>query len=280
MSLALKRVGFTYGRGTRFATRALTEVDLSVERGELVLVLGTTGSGKSTLLRIAAGLLQPDSGTVTLDGTAVGGPLAAVRPGVGIVFQTPEMQLFAESVETDVAFGPRNQGLSLPDAHAAARGALSAVRLDPATFGPRSPFSLSGGEARRVAIAGVLAMAPGYLLLDEPTAGLDAEGREAVRRIVSDARRDAGVVVVTHEAEEFLETADRVVLLSKGTVSFAGAVDDLVQNPDVFAVSGLRAPEVLRAQVLASERGLALERFALDPVEAAGLLAEAWRGKR
>ena len=280
MSLALRDVGFTYGRGTSFATRALTGVDLSVERGELVLVLGTTGSGKSTLARVAAGLLQPDQGAVTLDGKTVAGPLAAVRPGVGIVFQMPELQLFAESIEADVAFGPRNQGLSQADAHAAAHTALTSVGLDPKTFGPRSPFSLSGGEARRVAIAGVLAMAPGYLLLDEPTAGLDPAGKEAVRQIVSDARGDAGVVVVTHEAEEFLETADRVVILSEGSVSFEGTVDGLVQNPDVIAASGLRAPEVLQAQIIASERGLILERFALDPVQAASLLAAAWSAKR
>lgn len=280
MTLSLTGVGFTYGVGTTFATRALSDVDVTFSPGEVVLVLGATGSGKSTLLRIAAGLLVPDAGSVTLDGRPVRGPLAVVRPGVGIVFQSPEMQLFAESVAADVAFGPRNQGLSEEDAIVEAHRALEAVGLDPAEFGPRSPFSLSGGEARRAAIAGVLAMAPGYLMLDEPTAGLDPSGREAVRDIVTAARESAGVVVVTHDAEEFLEHADRVVLLSEGRIIFDGRAEVLVQNPDRFTEAGLRAPEVLRAQMLAQDAGVTLPRFALDPTEAASLLAEAWAGPR
>lgn len=280
MNLSLTGVDFTYGAGTAFATRALSDVDITFSPGEVVLVLGATGSGKSTLLRIAAGLLVPDAGSVTLDGRAVRGPLAVVRPGVGIVFQSPEMQLFAESVAADVAFGPRNQGLSEKDAIVEARRALDAVGLDPEEFGPRSPFSLSGGEARRAAIAGVLAMAPGYLMLDEPTAGLDPSGRESVRDIVTAARESAGVVVVTHDAEEFLGHADRVVLLSEGRIIFDGRTEVLVQNPDRFTEAGLRAPEVLRAQMLAQDAGVALPRFALDPTEVASLLAEAWSGPR
>ncbi len=280
MTLSLTGVDFTYGAGTAFATRALSDVDITFSPGEVVLVLGATGSGKSTLLRIAAGLLVPDAGSVTLDGRAVRGPLAVVRPGVGIVFQSPEMQLFAESVAADVAFGPRNQGLSEEDAIVEARRALDAVGLDPEEFGPRSPFSLSGGEARRAAIAGVLAMAPGYLMLDEPTAGLDPSGRESVRDIVTAARESAGVVVVTHDAEEFLGHADRVVLLSEGRIIFDGRTEVLVQNPGRFTEAGLRAPEVLRAQMLAQDAGVALPRFALDPTEVASLLAEAWSGPR
>jgi energy-coupling factor transport system ATP-binding protein len=275
VSLRLTEVGFTYGAGTAYATRALHGVDVEFGRGALVLVLGATGSGKSTLLRISAGLLAPDRGAVTLDGQAVDGPLARVRPGVGIVFQSPETQLFADSIEADVAFGPRNQGLSDDEALAEAHRALRAVELDPDAFGTRSPFTLSGGEARRAAIAGVLAMAPGYLLLDEPTAGLDLAGREAVRRIVSGARTDSGVVVVTHDAEEFLGIADRVVLLAEGVIVFDGPPETLVQEPARFAEAGLRPPEVLRAQTLARERGLPVGRFSLDPDTAADLLAEA-----
>ena len=280
MSLRLTGVGLTYGSGTAYATRALHGVDVEFERGALVLVLGATGSGKSTLLRISAGLLSPDRGTVTLEGEAVGGPLARVRPGVGIVFQSPEVQLFADSIEADVAFGPRNQGLSEEEALAEAHRALRAVELDPDVFGTRSPFTLSGGEARRAAIAGVLAMAPGYLLLDEPTAGLDLAGREAVRRIVAGARTDSGVVVVTHDAEEFLGIADRVVLLAEGAIVFDGPPETLVQEPVRFVEAGLRPPEVLRAQMLARERGLPVGSFSLDPDEAAVLLAGAREGTR
>lgn len=280
MSLELRGVGFTYGPGTRFETPALHGVDLALAPGELVLVLGATGSGKSTLLRIAAGLLAPLDGTVALDGVVVTGPLADVRPGVGIVFQSPEVQLFADTVEADVAFGPHNQGLSEEAARREAHRALRAVELDPQVFGPRSPFSLSGGEARRAAIAGVLAMAPGYLLLDEPTAGLDPAGRIAIRSVVSAARADAGVAVVTHDAEEFLGVADRVVLLAAGSIVFDGPADVLIQEPERFDEAGLRAPEVLRVQMLARERGVALPALSADPTEAARLLAAAHGGAR
>ncbi len=274
----MSSVSYTYGEGSAYATRALSEVELEMRRDELMLVLGATGSGKSTLLRVAAGLLAPTCGRVILDGREASGSLAAAEPSVGLVFQSPETQLFAETVEADVSFGPRNIGHSDGDAVKAAREALTAVGIDPHTFGSRSPFSLSGGEARRVAIAGVLAMSPGYLLLDEPTVGLDVSGREAVSSIVSSARERSGVVVVTHDAEEFLLAADRVVLLGEGRVVFDGAADTLIQEPERFAEAGLRMPEVLRTQVLARERGVRAARFSCDPSEAARLLADA-RGR-
>lgn len=280
MSLKLSGVRYTYAPGTAFATDALAGVDLAFEPGELVLVLGATGSGKSTLLRVAAGLLTPLSGSVEIDGRPVDGPLAVVEPGVGFVFQSPEMQLFAETVEADVRFGPLNQGLTEEEAHDRAIRALDAVGLSAEEFGSRSPFTLSGGEARRAAIAGVLAMDPGYLLLDEPTAGLDVEGRDAVREIVASSRGRAGVVVVTHDAEEFLCSADRVILLSAGRVTFDGPADELVQRPERFAESGLKAPEILRAQMLARDAGLELARLSLDPSDAAGLIAGAREGGR
>ncbi len=271
----MSSVSYTYGEGSAYATQALSGVDLEIRRDELVLVLGATGSGKSTLLRVAAGLLAPTDGRVLLDGIEVTGPLAAAEPSVGLVFQSPEAQLFAETVEADVGFGPRNIGRSETEASEAARDALVAVGIDPDAFGSRSPFSLSGGEARRVAMAGVLAMSPGYLLLDEPTAGLDVSGREAVARIVGAARERSGVVVVTHDAEEFLTVADRVVLLTEGHLTFDGSADALVQEPARFVDAGLRVPEVLHTQVLAREIGLEVERYSFDPLEAARLLADA-----
>jgi len=280
VSLRLTAVEYTYAAGTAFASRALAGVDVAFGPREVVLVLGATGSGKSTLLRMAAGLLTPGSGSVTLDGRPVDGPLAVVEPGVGLVFQSPEMQLFAETVEADVAFGPRNQGLSDDDAHRRAARALAAVGLAAEGFGPRSPFSLSGGEARRAAIAGILAMDPGYLLLDEPTAGLDPAGRRSVRDIVEASRETAGVVVVTHDAEEFLGMADRVVLLAGGHVAYDGSAGELVQHPERFAEAGLKPPEILRAQMLAREAGLALPRFAMDPLDAAALIAQAREAAR
>lgn len=279
MSLSFIGTGYTYDAGTDFAVRALEGVDLEFTSHSLTLVLGATGSGKSTLLRLAAGLLVPTEGAVHYAGEPVTGPLASSDPPVGLVFQSPESQLFAETVEGDVSFGPGNRGLSGAEARDAAHRAMEAVGLDPGEFAERSPFSLSGGEARRAAIAGVLAMDPGLLLFDEPTAGLDASGREAVRTIVSSARERSGVVVVTHDAEEFLGIADSVVLLSDGSVSFAGSAGDLIASPERFGEAGLRMPEVLRAQVLLEASGRGHGSFSIDPVEAADLALQA-RGVR
>ncbi len=273
MALRLTDISFTYGAGTTYAQSALDRVSLEVGVGELVLVAGATGSGKSTLLRIAAGLLQHTGGSASIDDVPL--DRESARGAVGLVFQDAEAQLFAESVIEDVAFGPRNLGATPDVAETAARRALEAVGLDPARFAERSPFALSGGEARRAAIAGVLAMAPRYLLLDEPGAGLDAAGRAAVRGIVSAARREAGVVVVTHAPEEFLGDADRVVVLSCGRPAFSGTASELIAAPDAFGEAGLAAPDVLRLQMLARERGAFRAEYTLDPLAAAqGLSAE------
>ena len=276
VGLTLSGVGFVYGANTRYARRALGGIDLSVEVGELLVVLGPTGSGKSTLLRVAAGVLAPTEGRVEIGERRVERPAAPRRDArIGLVFQNPETQLFADTVAEDVAFGPRNLGL--PDPEAAAASALIRVGLDPSAFGPRSPFTLSGGEARRVALAGVLAMDPAYVLLDEPTAGLDAAGRRAVLNAVRTVRNDAGVVVVTHDAEELLGEADRVVILAEGTVAYSGSADDLIRRPDRFLESGLRAPDVLAAQMLVAQRGAVMPPFVLDVAQAAAALDGAKR---
>ena len=267
MALILDSVSYTYGAGTAFAERALAGVSLCAAQGEFVLVLGATGSGKSTLLRVAAGLLEADQGVAEIDGVPL--TRASARGAVGLVFQDAESQLFAETVIDDVAFGPRNLGASSVEAAQRARLALAAVGLDPETFSARSPFGLSGGEARRAAIAGVLAMDPRYVLLDEPTSGLDARGRAAVREVLRVARRKTGIVVVSHGAEEFLGEADRVLVLSQGSTAFAGTGAALVADPGQFGAAGLVAPDVLRFQVLAREHGCDVGALTLDPDEAA-----------
>ncbi len=271
MTLSLRDVSYTYARGTTYSVPALEHVSMEVSRGELVLVLGATGSGKSTLLRIAAGLLSADEGRATIDGS----PLdpASARGAVGLVFQDPETQLFADTVLGDVAFGPRNMGATRDEALIAAREALLAVELDPERFGARSPFSLSGGEARRVAVAGVLALGPAYLLADEPTAGLDGPGRRAMRLLLLAARERSGVVVVSHSAEEFLGDADRVVVLGSGRTLVTVPAGDLIAAPELFASAGLRAPDVLEAQRIAVGEVASGYTFSLDPHEAARSLA-------
>ena len=275
MALELSGVSYTYSAGTTWAQPALTDASLLVERGGLTLVVGATGSGKSTLLRLASGLLSPDSGTVTIDGE----PLtpSALGRDVGIVFQSPESQLFAETLLADVAFGPLNLGLAHDDAEQVARDALDAVGLPHEQFAERSPFTLSGGEARRAAIAGVVAMRPRFLLADEPTAGLDAEGRASIRQLLRSVGPETGVVIVTHDAEEFLAEADSVLVLSAGSIVFSGSSSQIVADPEPLLGAGLLPPEVLRTQLLAREAGVRLEQFTLDPVEAAERLAKARR---
>lgn len=274
MPLTLSRITCSYSPGTSLASVVLDDVSLSVSPGELVVVLGPTGSGKTTLLRAAAGLLPVAGGTVEVDGRPAGGR-GSVRGAVGLVFQRPESQFFSLTVEDDCAFGPRNLGRNTIESLSDARSALAAVGLDPAVFGPREPWSLSGGEARRAALAGVLAMRPRYLLLDEPTAGLDAAGRDAVYAAVAAARRGAGVVVVTHDPEVFLGAADRVLVLAEGRSVFAGDVPSLLESLEQLTRSGaVQPPEVPRTLILARERGVAVGGvLTLDPAVAAEQLA-------
>lgn len=273
MTLLLDSVNYTYARGTGAAVDALADVTLSVAPGQMVLVLGATGSGKSTLLRLAAGLLEPSEGSATLDGVPLVRPERRRR--VGLIFQDAESQLFADTLRDDVAFGPSNFGAGTEEAARHAAEAMAAVGLDPAVFGGRSPFTLSGGEARRAAIAGVLAMRPKYVLADEPTAGLDAAGRREIRKLLTGRRESAGVVVVSHSAEEFLGEADSVLVLADGRTAWTGAASALIEDPAPLAEAGLIAPDVLEVQRLARERGLAIDGFTLDPADAAQQLVVA-----
>lgn len=273
MSLTLTNIGYTYAPDTGFADVALDGVSLTVAPGELVLVLGATGSGKSTLLRVAAGLLEPGRGSGEIDGTAL--DKASARGRVGLVFQDAEAQLFADTLVEDVEFGPLNLGVDADSARAVARESLNAVGLDPDVFGERSPFSLSGGEARRAAVAGVLAMRPRYLLADEPTAGLDAAGRRLLKGLLSSARAETGVVVVSHTAEEFLGEADRVLVLENGRSYWYGPATVLVADPGVLKGAGLEPPDVLEVQRRARLLGIDAGTFSLDPVIAGERLARA-----
>ena len=219
ISLVLENVSYTYSAGSSFEHRALTDVSLAASLGSVTLITGHTGSGKSTLLRILAGFLEPGAGKAYLK---TANEKSKIVPGtVGLVFQNPESQLFAASVFDDIAFGPRNIGLAKTkeDAERIVREACAMVGLEYERFAQRSPFTLSGGEARRCALAGILAMSPQFLLLDEPTAGLDAQGHRFVAELIcSLAGRGIGIVVVSHEVEFFAPLADCVVELSAGSL--------------------------------------------------------------
>lgn len=219
MRLTLDRVSYAYRKGESHAVR---DVTLSVEPGEFLAVAGRSGSGKSTLVQLMKGLLLPTSGQVLIDGEA---PAPERFDQVGLVFQYPEHQLFAPSVLDDVAFGPRQQGLPAGEAEARVQRAMAGVGLPFEQYRDRNPFELSGGERRRVAIAGVLALEPMVLIADEPTAGLDLRGRRALFTLLEDLRRRQGktVVVVTHRLEEVLPHATRLLVMDRGRVVSDGA---------------------------------------------------------
>lgn len=273
MPLTFTDVGHVFAEGSAAQVRALAGVSLEVAPGTLTLIVGRTGTGKSTLLRIAAGLLCPTEGDVLLDGVSLDAQVARGR--VGLVFQDAESQLFADTIVDDVMFGPANLGLDAAEARDRALAAMRAVGLEPSEYAERSPFSLSGGEARRAAIAGVLAMRPDYVLADEPTAGLDARGRRAVRTVLTQAASRTGVVVVTHSPEEFLSAASNVVVLDGGGVSWSGSVEELLVEPRVLTDAGLALPDLLEAQVRYAERRGVRFTPTLDVERAAALMAGA-----
>jgi energy-coupling factor transport system ATP-binding protein len=251
MSIVIEHVSYEYGRGTPFATKALDDCSLEIQPGEFVGLVGHTGSGKSTLVQHMNALLRPHSGRVIVDGQDLAGlkSLQAVRRKVGLVFQYPEHQLFEETVEQDVAFGPRNLGMADRSVKKRVRKALEAVGLDYDAVAHRSPFELSGGERRRVAIAGVLAIEPSYVILDEPTASLDPRGRREMLDYIQRLHEDTGVtiVLVSHDMDEIARRADRVVVMDSGRIALEGTPAEVFRdNADRLVEMGLDVPETAK----------------------------------
>ena len=266
MPLNLQNVTFTYMKGTPFEKTALHDVSLQIEKGEFVAVIGHTGSGKSTLVQHLSGLLHPDKGSVTVDGVNLNAKNAAAkkaRNSVGMVFQYPEHQIFAETVYEDIAFGPRNKGLAPDEVDRAVRDAMAFVGLDFDSFAKRSPFRLSGGQMRRVAIAGVIAMEPDYLILDEPSAGLDPRSRDAVFKEVMALykKRGIAVILVTHNMEEAARYASRLLVISGGQVILDGVPHDIFTNhKDELLAASMDVPPVYKLADCLNAHGLAVER--------------------
>lgn len=273
---------YTYLRGTPMEAVALRGVTLRINEGEFVGIIGPTGSGKSTLIQHFNGLLRPTSGTLQVMGmdlTDSRADLGPLRQQVGLLFQYPEDQLFEETVAKDVAFGPHNLKLPEDEVNRRVEQALRAVGLDPAQFGSRSPFSLSGGEMRRVAIAGVLAMAPRVLVLDEPAAGLDPQGKEEILGQIRSlhAREGLTIILVTHNMDEAASMVERLVVMDRGVVLMDGSVREVFSHADALTEVGLGVPQITELLVRLNRRGLPARTDALTVAEAKTAILEALR---
>ncbi len=261
--LQVKDLTHTYSVGTPFAHKALDHMSFCVERGEFVGIIGHTGSGKSTLMQHLNGLLKPDSGEVLLDGKDIWSDKKYTRQArfrVGLVFQYPEYQLFEETVYKDIAFGPRNMGLSAEEIDRRVRKAAGFVGLSEAQL-QASPFDLSGGQKRRVAIAGVIAMEPEVLILDEPTAGLDPIGREEILANIESYRQaqNATIIMVSHSMNDVARLTDRLLVLDHARIVMDGTPRQVFARAQELEEIGLDIPEVTRVFLRLREKGLPVE---------------------
>ncbi|MBQ7587231.1 MAG: energy-coupling factor transporter ATPase [Lachnospiraceae bacterium] len=260
MSIIADHLTYIYNKGTVYEKKAVNDVSFSIKDGEYVALIGHTGSGKSTLIQLLNGLLKPQSGTVYVNGEDIfvkDYDLRALRGRIGIVFQYPEYQLFEEDVFTDVCFGPKNLGLDRQETELRAYEALKMVELpDEAFF--QSPFDLSGGEKRRAAIAGVLAMKPDVLILDEPVAGLDPAGREWIFRLLSKLRkeRQTTVILVSHSMDDIAEHAERIMVVDDGSIVMDGTPAEVFSYGKELMEMGLDIPRVSRLLYMLKENGV------------------------
>ena len=266
MGIILDNVSYTYQEGTPFASAALSDVSLTIEDGSYTAIIGHTGSGKSTILQLLNGLLVPTEGSVRvfdtlITPTSVNKQIRQIRKQVGLVFQFAENQIFEETVLKDVAFGPQNFGVSVEEAEAIAREKLALVGIDESLF-ERSPFELSGGQMRRVAIAGILAMEPKILVLDEPTAGLDPIGRKELMTLFKKLHQDGiTIVLVTHLMDDVAEFADQVYVMEKGKLVKSGKPSLVFQNVEFMEKIQLGVPKITRFAQRLVDRGISFEQL-------------------
>ena len=266
MGIALENVSFTYQEGTPLASTALSDVSLTIEDGSYTALIGHTGSGKSTILQLLNGLLVPSQGTVRVFDTLITSnsknkDIRQIRKQVGLVFQFAENQIFEETVLKDVAFGPQNFGVSEEDAEQIAREKLALVGIDESLFN-RSPFELSGGQMRRVAIAGILAMEPAILVLDEPTAGLDPLGRKELMNLLKKLHQSGmTIVLVTHLMDDVAEYANQVYVMEKGRLVKSGKPSDVFQDVVFMEEVQLGVPKITAFCKRLADRGVSFKRL-------------------
>lgn len=270
MPIELTQLSHTYLPGSALAYPALGDISLTIQDGEFLGIIGHTGSGKSTLIQHLNGLLLPTSGCVLVDGldTREKKLRKQIRSLVGMVFQYPEYQLFEETVERDVAFGPKNMGLEETEIATRVSEALRLVGLTPSEFAEKSPFELSGGEKRRAALAGILAMRPKYLVLDEPMAGLDPRGRREILALIESLRSDlgTGIVMVSHSMDDVAMYADRIAVLEKGSLFMVDTPEDVFSHSTELLEMGLNLPQATQLVRALRARGIEIEHdyFRMD----------------
>ena len=273
MSIALEHVNYIYSPGTAYEERALNDISLEIGQGQFVGIIGHTGSGKSTLIQHLNGLMKATSGDILYDGQSIyaeGYDMRKLRSQVGLVFQYPEHQLFEVDVISDVCFGPKNQGLSEEESEKNAREALELVGF-PEKYYKQSPFELSGGQKRRVAIAGVLAMKPKVLILDEPTAGLDPKGRDEILDQIAKLHKETGmtVVLVSHSMEDVARYVDRIIVMNKGEKMLDSTPKEVFRHYKELEEVGLAAPQVTYVMHDLKDRGFDVSPDATTIEEAA-----------
>ena len=281
--IEIKNLTHIYSEGLPFEKKAVDDISLRIEENEFIGLIGHTGSGKSTFIQHLNGLLKPSSGEIIIDGTRVdksGANLTDLRKKVGLVFQYPEYQLFEETIERDIAFGPRNLDLSEEEVQERVKSSMDSVGLDYETYKDKSPFELSGGLKRRVAIAGVLAMEPKVLILDEPTAGLDPRGRDEILSEIKSIheKRKMTVILVSHSMEDVAKIAERIVVLDKGKVFLDGEPRDIFREEDKLLGVGLGIPQITSLMRTLKKKDLDINEDAITVEEAKESLKKYLRG--
>lgn len=285
MSIILRGVTHVYMQGTPYQRVAIENINLEVRQGEFVGIIGHTGSGKSTLIQHLNGLLKPTSGEVLVEGVNLAGKgtdVKQARQKIGMVFQYPEHQLFEETIYDDIAFGPRNLGLPPDEVERRVRMGIAFAGLDFDTFAKRSPFQLSGGQMRRVAIAGVIAMQPEYLILDEPSAGLDPKGRNEIFDHIRRLYKETGitVILVSHQMEEIANLANRLIVMHHGHIYQDGEPRTIfTRQRESLKEAGVDVPPVTALLAAIKAKGLAVDDTAITLEEGVSTIAEAVRGR-
>ncbi|NLF46806.1 MAG: energy-coupling factor transporter ATPase [Clostridiales bacterium] len=279
MSISAQKINHIYSKGLADQTVALNDVSFDINDGEFVGIIGHTGSGKSTLLQHLNGLLKPDSGRIFINGrdiTEKGVDMMEVRRSTGLVFQYPEYQLFEETVEKDIAFGPLNLGLSQEEAKDRAAEALAMVGLEPCEVAQKSPFDLSGGEKRRIAIAGVIAMKPRVLILDEPTAGLDPKAHKEILDMIEDIHKNEKniTILVSHKMDDIARLCDKILVMEKGTVVMTGTPQEIFSKGEELQAMGLDLPEAAQLILELKKRGIEKDETVLTMEQAERTLLE------